>query len=1213
MRISTDEYHRKLEMPVEIEKSSVVRRQDNQVYLGSSMEREVGYDPFERAHHELQGGSANSALQRLANSLVSTELHRSDSGRSLRLRPSNNSAEQTITAHCLTPRAPRGVRPGGRRPQGATVMVPHQTCMAFKLDNNSNNTQVTKDDISSDDEEPESISATKTSNSSNSGNQKAQEGALEKRRSSFSIATHILAQLQEDKLSKAEYPTEALRYSGTISENGLAECDDGASRICDIKCETPKTPPMSCVSSEPEKNTPNSLYTFSLWSNAIKRPILPEAVGARNDVEPDMIDQIITQRPRPRCYSSEAIPTASTAEVVLPLEEKGLKDARDMIARLRTDDNKSTASFMAGTPQNSSPTSREMSLTRSMSPKISKSSMFVRTSSSLPTSAPVLPPRSTSLDSTIGKTTEAFPKLQSSEPLDPVYGNQKTSHHSQRHSLGTGSITEWKRGTLIGEGTFGKVYMGLNIATGELFAMKEVEVRASSLNEHSDPIKQLYKLGEEISLMENLDHSHIVRYKGSHRNDNIFYIFMEYVPGGTIASMLKQFDAFSEPLIRIFVRQIVAGVAYLHRMGIVHRDIKGANVLVNEQGVAKLADFGCSKQLTDIQSTSLEESLRSIRGSVPWMAPEVVKQTGHDYKADIWSIGATMIEMATAKYPWPDSNNSWSTMLAIANATEPPPFPPNLSQQGTQFLKQCMRIDPAVCCENDRFQVITGSLPAIFLEQKNPLSESSRDSMSFLSYPTGVRMTAQNVEKLQARRRCQEQDALSLRNFTNSNQIQVTEHQAEASVAYKRRSNQTAQFTAERILEQTEEQAAEEKARRLRETQQNELVAQTLEAQKRAKEQKEREIQRICESSEDIHELQAILKTAYMNKERATQQLEKETLHTIEKQRQVAMEQQMEYDRQKALVERENEEILRKVQAQKASQVLQQQMLDRRELEKESREVAELERQRIEELVRQIELEDLAEIEKRNHQRIQTRQMIMQTQQERAAVLRSQAEKDRQQEERILEYQQQVAAREAAAKASTEHRKAAQDATFKAIETEIKAKMRQDEEMEQLRDELWEEEMYQKKKEQDGAKQAAKRQAKEVMMTSNAEQVRYKQEIQARQKAEEEAFNQSLKQKFKSEARRDMELAIFRRKQKEEFQREIADQKAYKQRMILQQVEIERREREAEENEEAYRRQVIEEAKRRLLEQHAEALEGYLPKHLLRPGSGRMETSRFGS
>ncbi|CCI46775.1 unnamed protein product [Albugo candida] len=657
------------------------------------MEREDGYNSFEQEHHELQGESANLTLHRLANSLASTELHRSDSGRSLRLRPSNASADQTISSHCLTPRAPRGLRPGGRRPHGATVMVPHQTCLAFKLDNNSS-IHTKNDHILSDTEEPESIASMEPSTRSASENQKSQEGTLEKRRSSFSISTHILAQLQEDKMRKVVKTTEPLRYTNTIPKS---EHDGDSSCPTKYKLEVPEKPALLSLSSDTEKSTPKSLYNFSLWSNAVKRPILPEAVGARNGADSDMTEECMTQRPRPRCYSSEAISSVCTGEVLLPIEEKDLKDARDMIARLKTDDSKSTTSLKTidQTSQTSSASSREMSLTRSMSPKISKSSIFKRASSSLPTSAPNLPPRSTSLDSTIGKTAEAFSNSQSSKAFDHVYGNQKAYYHSQSHSVGTGSITQWKRGTLIGEGTFGKVYMGLNIATGELFAMKEVEVRASSLNEHSDPIKQLSKLGEEISLMENLNHSHIVRYKGSHRTDNIFYIFMEYVPGGTIASMLKQFDAFSEPLIRIFVRQIVAGVAYLHRMGIVHRDIKGANVLVNEQGVAKLADFGCSKQLTDIQSTSLEESLRSIRGSVPWMAPEVVKQTGHDYKADIWSIGATMIEMATAKYPWPDSNNSWSTMLAIANATEPPPFPPNLSQQAIQFLQQCMRINPA--------------------------------------------------------------------------------------------------------------------------------------------------------------------------------------------------------------------------------------------------------------------------------------------------------------------------------------------------------------------------------------------------------------------------------------------------------------------------------------------------------------------------------------
>eukprot|EP00602_Paraphysomonas_sp_CaronLab_P003700 CAMPEP_0185031852 /NCGR_PEP_ID=MMETSP1103-20130426/19527_1 /TAXON_ID=36769 /ORGANISM="Paraphysomonas bandaiensis, Strain Caron Lab Isolate" /LENGTH=1150 /DNA_ID=CAMNT_0027567519 /DNA_START=161 /DNA_END=3610 /DNA_ORIENTATION=- len=205
---------------------------------------------------------------------------------------------------------------------------------------------------------------------------------------------------------------------------------------------------------------------------------------------------------------------------------------------------------------------------------------------------------------------------------------------------------EWKKGVdIIGEGTFGQVFKGMNCATGELLAVKQI-----SLVDGTD--EEVSSLRREIDLMQNLSHPNIVRYVGTSVSSRHLFIVLEYVPGGCVAGMLSQFGAFSEVLIRRLVSQIIQGVDYLHQKGIVHRDVKGANVLVTDAGVAKLADFGCSKQLAGLCTTSLEESMRTIRGSVPWMAPEVIKQNGHGRSADIWSVGATIIEMATAKHPW---------------------------------------------------------------------------------------------------------------------------------------------------------------------------------------------------------------------------------------------------------------------------------------------------------------------------------------------------------------------------------------------------------------------------------------------------------------------------------------------------------------------------------------------------------------------------------
>ncbi|KAF1325930.1 Membrane protein, partial [Globisporangium splendens] len=363
---------------------------------------------------------------------------------------------------------------------------------------------------------------------------------------------------------------------------------------------------------------------------------------------------------------------------------------------------------------------------------------------------------------------------------------------------------------------------------------------------------------------------------------------------------------------------------------------------------------------------------------------------------------------------------------------------------------------------------------------RRPTSPIVSISMSF-TYPTGVRMATRNVEKLQCERRRQAADHAALQCFSQVNQLQTLQNQSDANVSAKRRSNQIAQLTAERMLEESAQEQYTVKQRLLREKRQNEQLAHVMEMSKKAQEQKEREVQRICEASEELCELETLLKTAYMNRERAVQH---------------------------------------------------------------------------------------------------------------------------RQDEEVVEYRRRVEAREVQLKAANETKKAHEDALFKVVEAEIQAKRKQEEEIEKLRDDLWEEEMLQKKRQQEEDKMLAKQRAKEDMMASNAMQMKLRQELVERQQAEEDAFNVMLKQKFQSEARRDMELAAFKRKQKEQYKEEIARHDALKQRMVYEELQRELQEREKE-----CKRQIVEQAKQRLLQEHTEVLQGYLPRNM-RPSLSSSSSSR---
>ncbi|KAL4354869.1 hypothetical protein GQ457_06G035680 [Hibiscus cannabinus] len=249
---------------------------------------------------------------------------------------------------------------------------------------------------------------------------------------------------------------------------------------------------------------------------------------------------------------------------------------------------------------------------------------------------------------------------------------------------------QWQKGKLIGRGTFGSVYVASNRETGALCAMKEVEIFPDDPNS-AESIKQLE---QEIKVLSQLKHQNIVQYYGSEIVEDKFYIYLEYVHPGSINKYVHDHcGAVTESVVRNFTRHILSGLAYLHSTMTIHRDIKGANLLVDASGVVKLADFGMSKHLSG-QRADL-----SLKGSPYWMAPELMqavmqKDSSSDLAlaVDIWSLGCTIIEMFTGKAPWSEYEGA-AAMFKVMKDT--PPIPETLSHEGKDFLRCCFKRNPA--------------------------------------------------------------------------------------------------------------------------------------------------------------------------------------------------------------------------------------------------------------------------------------------------------------------------------------------------------------------------------------------------------------------------------------------------------------------------------------------------------------------------------------
>ncbi|KAM9012024.1 mitogen-activated protein kinase kinase kinase 19 isoform 2-T2 [Ara ararauna] len=248
----------------------------------------------------------------------------------------------------------------------------------------------------------------------------------------------------------------------------------------------------------------------------------------------------------------------------------------------------------------------------------------------------------------------------------------------------------WTRGEVLGKGAYGTVYCGLT-SQGQLIAVKQLVLDTS---DQVTTEKEYQKFHEEVDLLKTLKHINIVTYLGTCLEDNILSIFMEFVPGGSISSIIHRFGPLPEIVLCKYTKQILQGVAYLHDNCVVHRDIKGNNVMLMPNGIVKLIDFGCARRLAWVSlSGTQSETLKSVHGTPYWMAPEVINESGYGRKSDIWSIGCTVFEMATGKPPLASMDRIAAMFYIGAHRGLMPSLPDGFSVSAVDFVHACLTRD----------------------------------------------------------------------------------------------------------------------------------------------------------------------------------------------------------------------------------------------------------------------------------------------------------------------------------------------------------------------------------------------------------------------------------------------------------------------------------------------------------------------------------------
>ncbi|PLW44848.1 hypothetical protein PCANC_10791 [Puccinia coronata f. sp. avenae] len=282
----------------------------------------------------------------------------------------------------------------------------------------------------------------------------------------------------------------------------------------------------------------------------------------------------------------------------------------------------------------------------------------------------------------------------------------------------------WQQGRYVGGGTFGSVYLAVNLDTGDVMAVKEIR-----LQDITTAPKLVDQIRDEMNIMSLLRHPNIVEYFGIEVHRDKVYIFQEFCEGGTLAALLENGKVEEELICQMYAHQLLEGLNYLHSNNVVHRDIKPDNILLDKEGKLKYVDFGAAKILAKESRTLASKrskrnsswkgkggvggagigvehnnhsitgvQMNSLTGTPMYMSPEVIKgeEFGRPGAMDIWSLGCVVLECVTGKRPWSNLDNEWAIMFHIGIATKHPPLPDpqELSELGIDFIRKSLTLDP---------------------------------------------------------------------------------------------------------------------------------------------------------------------------------------------------------------------------------------------------------------------------------------------------------------------------------------------------------------------------------------------------------------------------------------------------------------------------------------------------------------------------------------